>query len=109
MYIHLKPQAKANDSRLQTCLLYGLGGIGKTQIAVEFVYRYKLDYDRIFWIDGSTEVNLAERYSAISELVDPNHSIKDGEAAIPTLNQWLTNTGKTGKLVLRVITQLVAD
>ena len=34
--------------------LTGMGGIGKTQLAVEYVYRHKDDYpDGIFWIDAA--------------------------------------------------------
>ena len=30
------------------CVLHGLAGIGKTQIALEYTYRYRSDYDAIF-------------------------------------------------------------
>ena len=30
------------------CVLHGLGGIGKTQTALEFTYMYREDYDAIF-------------------------------------------------------------
>jgi hypothetical protein len=34
--------------------LTGTGGIGKTHVAVEFVYRHGGDYrEGIFWIDGA--------------------------------------------------------
>lgn len=34
--------------------LYGLGGIGKTQTATQFVYRYKSQYNQIFWVNAAT-------------------------------------------------------
>ena len=33
--------------------LHGMGGIGKTQIATEYIYRHLRDYDLIWWIEAS--------------------------------------------------------
>jgi len=32
--------------------LRGLGGVGKTQLALEFAHRFKTDYDVVWWIDA---------------------------------------------------------
>lgn len=32
--------------------LYGMGGVGKTRLAVEYVHRHHAEYERIWWIDA---------------------------------------------------------
>ena len=45
--------------------LTGMGGIGKTQLAVEYVYRHRGDYpDGIFWIDAAGP--LAEGFARLA-------------------------------------------
>ncbi|MFG2619877.1 FxSxx-COOH system tetratricopeptide repeat protein [Streptomyces sp. NPDC048507] len=44
--------------------LYGLGGVGKTQVAQEYVHRFMADYDLVWWISseqiGDVRASLAE-------------------------------------------------
>ncbi|KAJ4115385.1 hypothetical protein NW768_011237 [Fusarium equiseti] len=40
-------------------VLHGAGGMGKTQIAIEFMYRHEADYTSLFWIDGSRDYTAA--------------------------------------------------
>lgn len=50
--------ASTNEVRRKVFVLHGLGGIGKTQLSVEFARKYHTSYSAVFWIDGSTKQRL---------------------------------------------------
>ena len=39
----------------------GLGGIGKTQTAIEYAHRYRDQYDAVFWINAASDLDLTDR------------------------------------------------
>jgi hypothetical protein len=61
---HLKPGNRPED--LLSCALYGLGGAGKTQIAIEYAYRHINDYAAICWVTAETQQKIAESYAALA-------------------------------------------
>ena len=46
--------------RQKTLVLHGLGGIGKTQLAVEFARQHYLKFSAVFWLDGRSEDSLKQ-------------------------------------------------
>ncbi len=40
-----------------------LGGIGKTQTAMEYVYRHQSEYEQVFWLRAEQETELVTRQS----------------------------------------------
>jgi len=47
--------------------LFGMGGIGKTQIALEFSYLSRRSYNRIYWISAVNQDALFDGYKRIAE------------------------------------------
>lgn len=94
MHEHLKPQSV---DKLRSCVLYGLGGIGKTQIAIEYIYRSKHLYTNIFWIRASSESQLAESYSSVARMIGHGSSKENANLRSDTqiARHWLSSTGKT--------------
>lgn len=67
-------EAKSPSSKV--IVLHGLGGTGKTQIALEYVHSYYEGYSAVFWVDGTSEetANLGFR-SVAQRLIDHHVSI----------------------------------
>jgi tetratricopeptide (TPR) repeat protein len=79
--------------------LYGLGGVGKTQLALEYAHRYQADYDLIWWIvaetPGAIPAGLAELAPRLDLVDDPSQLADQEELAAAVLealrrrNRWL--------------------
>lgn len=47
--------------------LYGMGGIGKTQCALEYVYRNKTGYQKIYWLSAVDQASLLSDYRTVAK------------------------------------------
>src|SRR5271155_5136915 len=47
--------------------LYGLGGVGKTQLALEYVFSHREHYERIYWISAVSEATVFSGFQTIAE------------------------------------------
>ena len=50
--------------------LYGLGGIGKTQVALAYAHENKFNYDFVFWISGVNHAALLSGYQEIASKIE---------------------------------------
>ena len=52
--------AQRAADRRNVAVVHGLGGIGKTQLAVEFARKHKGSFSGIFWLNGSSEASVKQ-------------------------------------------------
>ena len=55
----------AGNTAALTQAVKGLGGVGKTQVALEYAYRYAGEYEGIWWLRAEQPVTLAQDYAAL--------------------------------------------
>ncbi|CAG8982451.1 hypothetical protein HYALB_00013982 [Hymenoscyphus albidus] len=87
--------------RRKVYVIHGLGGIGKTQVAIEFARKHHQRYNAVFWLDGSSRdtlfqslVDIARRLPRDELTADIAQELSnpkiDVEAVIRGVQQWLS-------------------
>jgi len=73
----------------------GLGGIGKTQTALEYIYRYRSKYQQVFWVKADTREELVTDLVAIAgHLRLPQQYAQDQNIVLAATRLWLeSHTG----------------
>ena len=72
--------------------LYGLGGIGKTQTATEYAFRYVDEYAHVFWMRAGTRDTLVADFVALAELLDlAEKDEQDQQRVVAAVKRWLAD------------------
>ena len=79
--------------------LTGLGGIGKTQTALEFAYRYRQNYQVVLWGNAHSRETLVTDFVSMAGLLNlPEKNAQDQGQAVDAVKRWLENN--TGWLLI---------
>lgn len=72
--------------------LSGAGGIGKTQLVLEYAHRHREEYRHVFWVRAATRDTLNAAYEDIAHLLDlPAKRSQEQQMAIEAVKNWLAN------------------
>jgi tetratricopeptide (TPR) repeat protein len=68
----------------------GMGGVGKTQLAVEYIYRHKANYRVVWWIHSEEPAAMADDYADLAEDLDlPEKESTDQRETVRAVKRWL--------------------
>ena len=67
--------------------LSGLGGIGKTQIALEYAYHHRADYEHVFWVGAEQPEELISGYVALAKALRIPGASQEDQQPVVGLNE----------------------
>jgi tetratricopeptide (TPR) repeat protein len=83
---------RQEESNPASCVIYGMGGVGKTSLAIEYAYRYRAAYNIVWWLRAEEKVTalddltslLAAAVGKLPEYLDNAHLISDVHQIVTT-------------------------
>jgi hypothetical protein len=88
------------DGSRKTVVVHGLGGMGKTQLALAYTKRHKDEYSAVFWVNSKSEDTLRQGCAAAVRRICREHpslvhlkTIAEGgglDNAVEAVKQWLS-------------------
>ena len=74
-----------------TQAISGLGGVGKTQLAIEYAYRHAAEYDVVWWVRAEETATLAADYAALAGPLNlPQKDAPDQRIVVEAVRRWFT-------------------
>jgi len=95
MLAELRAALTSGQAAALTQTIHGLGGVGKTQLAIEYAYRHRADYSVVWWVRAEEPTALAGDYAAMAAALDlPQKDAREQAVIVEAVRRWLeANTG----------------
>ena len=93
-------------SRQQRAVLWGLGGFGKTRLALKYLETYEEDYSAIIWINAATYDSVEDSFAQAAHTLSsrsfspPNAPSIGARANMRLVHQWLASTNNANWLMV---------
>jgi len=70
--------------------VHGLGGVGKTRLAVEYAWRHAAEYSTVLFVGAGSPADLRRNLAALSSVLDlPEQEAKEEEVREAAVLRWL--------------------
>lgn len=91
---------RANGPERRVVVIHGLGGMGKTQLAIKFLKDHRDQYLATFWLNGKTEDMLKQSFVDVARRLHNEHenssllrtaaTSEDVDVAVTSVRKWLS-------------------
>ena len=106
---HLSPSRRSQ--RRKVVVLRGLGGMGKTQLSIEFARRNQHRFSAVIWLNGRSEGRLKQSITALagripkgqipeSSRVHVPHNLRDRDTVVKDVLDWFSIPENNGWLIV---------
>ncbi len=88
---------KHKSCQLTTFALYGMGGVGKTQIALQYAHRHRESYKAVLWVTADNVINMGQSFREIAKLLglsQTDQEMQDTQGCMIKVKNWLTEARK---------------
>lgn len=103
-------QELQHDGSRKTVVVHGLGGMGKTQLALEYAQQHRKEHSAVFWVNSKSEDTLKQGYAAAAGRIYREHpslmylkaAAEQGnlDEAAEAVKRWLSSAGNDRWLVV---------
>nr|POE83352.1 vegetative incompatibility protein het-e-1 [Quercus suber] len=100
----------SSDGSRKVTVLHGLGGIGKTQLAIAYAKRYKDHYSGVLWLNAKDKDSLRSSFTTIAKQITREHTSvprlhsldldRDVEEVVDAVKAWLSTLINTRWLII---------
>jgi len=96
----LKPNDLSVEQR--RLVLGGMGGIGKTQLAIAYAERHRHSYESIFWLNATSLKTLQASLHQLAQHILTSDELKhcDDDQLTVHVSRWLSETDNTRWLLI---------
>lgn len=98
LHAELSPSFQADNVSLRarcSCTIHAIGGMGKTETALEYTYRYGHCYTHVFWLRAQTNTSLLESFMEVVSELNLDVTEASSDKKVQAGLTWLQTTSKS--------------